>query len=61
MDRSRDVDSSPAPAWDLLPMENYLTRGRTIPILATRGCPYRCTFCSNTALWCNFWGPSQGL
>ena len=65
MDRIRDVDSIPAPAWDLMPMENYLSRGlnyhiqrgRTIPILATRGCPYRCSFCSNPAMWCNFWGP----
>ena len=65
MDRTRDVDSIPAPAWDLMPMENYLSRGlnyhiqrgRTIPMLATRGCPYRCTFCSNPAMWGNFWGP----
>tara|TARA_B100000809_G_C14903940_1_gene447288 strand:- start:409 stop:681 length:273 start_codon:yes stop_codon:yes gene_type:complete len=26
-------------------------------MLATRGCPYRCTFCSNPAMWGNFWGP----
>ena len=24
MDRTRDVDSIPAPAWDLMPMENHL-------------------------------------
>ena len=27
MDRIRDVDSIPAPAWDLMPMENYLSCG----------------------------------
>lgn len=57
--RIKDIDKIPAPAWDLIPMENYLSRslsyhiarGRTIPMLATRGCPYRCSFCSNTNMW----------
>jgi anaerobic magnesium-protoporphyrin IX monomethyl ester cyclase len=48
-----------APRWDLLPLERYLDgrfsfgvdRGRSIPILATRGCPYRCTFCSSPKMW----------
>ena len=25
--------------------------GRSMPILATRGCPYQCTFCSSPAMW----------
>ncbi|MEI8010951.1 MAG: radical SAM protein [Candidatus Omnitrophota bacterium] len=58
-----DVDSIAAPAWDLVPLENYLsrglnyhiTRGRTIPVLATRGCPYQCTFCSNPGMWGKQW------
>lgn len=57
--RIRDIDKVPLPAWDLTPMENYLSRelnyhirrGRTIPMLATRGCPYNCTFCSNSNMW----------
>jgi anaerobic magnesium-protoporphyrin IX monomethyl ester cyclase len=58
-DRIRDVSSIPRPAWDLLPLEAYLSRpfasgtraGRTMPILATRGCPYKCSFCSNAQMW----------
>ena len=53
------VDDIPRPAWDLFPMENYLSivdnhgvhRGRTIPMIATRGCPYVCTFCSSPDMW----------
>ncbi|MBI3009076.1 MAG: B12-binding domain-containing radical SAM protein [Candidatus Omnitrophica bacterium] len=61
--RIREIDKIPLPAWDLTPLENYLSRelnyhirrGRTIPMLATRGCPYRCTFCSNSNMWGNPW------
>ena len=57
--RIRDVDRIPAPRWDLTPIERYLDggfsfgvdRGRTMPLLATRGCPYRCTFCSSPRMW----------
>jgi radical SAM superfamily enzyme YgiQ (UPF0313 family) len=57
--RVRDVDAIPRPAWHLFPLENYLAngfghgvnRGRSIPMLATRGCPYRCTFCSSPDMW----------
>ena len=30
-------------------------RGRSMPILATRGCPYECTFCSNPEMWTTRW------
>jgi radical SAM superfamily enzyme YgiQ (UPF0313 family) len=57
--RIRDVDDIPPPAWDLTPIGNYLdrglsfgvNRGRSIPMLATRGCPYQCTFCSSPSMW----------
>ena len=57
--RIRDIDAIPAPRWDLTPIERYLDggfsfgvdRGRTMPLLATRGCPYRCTFCSSPQMW----------
>jgi len=57
--RIRDVDDIAMPRWDLTPIEHYLDggfsfgvdRGRTMPLLATRGCPYRCTFCSSPRMW----------
>jgi anaerobic magnesium-protoporphyrin IX monomethyl ester cyclase len=57
--RLRGLERVPAPRWDLVPLERYLAggfsfgvdRGRTIPVLASRGCPYRCTFCSSPQMW----------
>jgi len=57
--RIRAVDDIPWPAWDLVPLQNYfdqglsfgVDRGRSMPILATRGCPYQCTFCSSPNMW----------
>jgi hypothetical protein len=52
-------ETLPRPAWHLFPMEQYLARGlghgvnrgRSIPMLATRGCPFQCTFCSSPDMW----------
>jgi anaerobic magnesium-protoporphyrin IX monomethyl ester cyclase len=47
-----DLDALPFPAWDLFPMEHYgLFKFAQVATPATlicgsRGCPYRCTFCS---------------
>jgi anaerobic magnesium-protoporphyrin IX monomethyl ester cyclase len=57
--RQRAVDDIPWPDWDSFPIEEYISRhqmngvnlGRSMPLLATRGCPYQCTFCSNPAMW----------
>ncbi|MCH7808856.1 MAG: B12-binding domain-containing radical SAM protein [Planctomycetes bacterium] len=57
--RRRDLDSVPWPAWDLIPVHNYMeanrfqdaTDRRVMLILGTRGCPYRCRFCSSVAMW----------
>ncbi len=57
--RSRAIDEIALPAWDLFPLENYIDRhqingmniGRSMPLLATRGCPYQCTFCSSPQMW----------
>jgi radical SAM superfamily enzyme YgiQ (UPF0313 family) len=62
-ERIRDVDDLPIPAWDYFPMEAYLNSrnahgvflGRSIGILATRGCPYKCTFCSNPLMYGKLW------
>lgn len=57
--RMRKLGDLPQPAWDLFPLEGYwrhgcstgVDRGRTLPILATRGCPYKCSFCSSPNMW----------
>jgi radical SAM superfamily enzyme YgiQ (UPF0313 family) len=57
--RVKSPDDIPWPAWHLFDLEPYfaagegmgVARGRSMPILATRGCPYQCTFCSNPAMW----------
>ncbi|MBL7107363.1 MAG: cobalamin-dependent protein [Phycisphaerae bacterium] len=47
----KDLDSLPMPAYHLLPMNKYhpavgaAKRRPAVSILATRGCPGRCTFC----------------
>jgi anaerobic magnesium-protoporphyrin IX monomethyl ester cyclase len=55
-DYVKDLDSIPFPPYDIFPMDIYfrhtglfgmLTR-KTINIVTSRGCPYRCNFCSRT-------------
>lgn len=61
--RIRNLDSLPWPDWDEVPIEQYLdsgigygiVRGRNMPMLATRGCPFRCSFCSNPQMWGRLW------
>jgi len=60
LQRIRDIDQIPWPNWP----EGYLEQfwaagksygvessGRDMPFLASRGCPYQCTFCSNPQMW----------
>lgn len=62
-DRVREIDSIPRPAWDLFDVTGYDDRrlingprmGMTMPILATRGCPYRCAYCSSPNMWTTKW------
>lgn len=57
--RLRQPESLARPAWHLFPIEEYLSRGlghgvnrgRSMPVLATRGCPFQCTFCSSPSMW----------
>lgn len=61
--RIRDIDQLPWPAWDLIDIDVYndhgfingLDQGKTIPILATRGCPYQCTYCASPNMWTTRW------
>ena len=53
-----DLDSLPVPDFSLLPLERYFQRrlgnvqgaiqlsGRALPLATSRGCPFRCTYCS---------------
>jgi radical SAM superfamily enzyme YgiQ (UPF0313 family) len=54
-----DLDSLPWPAYDLFKMEHYtnlqpatdhIDGARSFSILTSRGCPYRCTFCSQSIM-----------
>ncbi len=57
--RKREIDEIGWPAWDLVDIDTYnehglvngVRAGKTIPILATRGCPYQCTYCSSPNMW----------
>jgi radical SAM superfamily enzyme YgiQ (UPF0313 family) len=61
--RIRNIDSLPDPAWHLFPLEEYIENnfsigidlGRSSPLLASRGCPFQCTFCSNPTMWTPTW------
>lgn len=57
--RIRTIENIPKPAWDLFPLSAYhdnqmvfgVVKSRTLPLLASRGCPYTCTFCSSPDMW----------
>lgn len=57
--RIRDVKSVPWPWWPEGYLEAFwragksygVRTGRDMPIVATRGCPYQCTFCSSPQMW----------
>ncbi len=63
--RIKAVDDIARPAWNLFDLRTYNTQGMKtgtdygfmIPILATRGCPYACTFCSSPGMWTQRWYP----
>jgi len=57
--RRGNINQIPWPAWEYFPLSTYFSnkisfgvyRGNTLPVNATRGCPYECTFCSNPQMW----------
>ena len=57
--RIREIYQIPWPDWPDGYMEKFWQAGksygvqsaRDMPIIASRGCPYRCTFCSNPQMW----------
>ncbi len=61
--RIKDIDSIAWPAWDLFDIQQYnevnqphgASQGRFMPMLATRGCPFQCTFCTSPNMWTTEW------
>lgn len=47
----KNLDNLPFPAYDLYEMNLYPLLNEIFPIVPMRGCPYRCTYCSVTALF----------
>ncbi len=63
-ERRRDIDNICLPAWQHVRLGVYHAHGfvggmdsefLTVPILATRGCPYQCTYCSSPRMWSPRW------
>lgn len=53
-----DLDSLPLPAWHLFDLDDYtrhplvgIKNARAFPILASRGCSYRCYYCSQDKVY----------
>jgi len=61
--RIKDIDSISWPAWDLFDIQQYnevnqphgASQGHFMPMLATRGCPFQCTFCTSPNMWTTEW------
>lgn len=61
--RRMNLTDLPRPSWRGVPIEKYLINHcgvnslarKAIPMLATRGCPYSCTFCTVPNMWDSKW------
>jgi radical SAM superfamily enzyme YgiQ (UPF0313 family) len=64
--RTMGIDDIAWPAWHLIDLDTYhehrwmggmWSHNKSVPILATRGCPYQCTYCSAPNMWTPRWIP----
>jgi radical SAM superfamily enzyme YgiQ (UPF0313 family) len=62
--RRMEIDAIAPPAWQHIDLQKYhehrymfgiYSERLSIPILATRGCPYQCTYCSAPNMWTPRW------
>ena len=62
------IDDIARPAWHLIDLDTYhehrwmggmWSHNKSVPILATRGCPYQCTYCSAPNMWTPRWVPRE--
>ncbi len=61
--RKLNLDDITRPSWKNVPIEKYLERlcgvnslgKRSITMVATRGCPFSCTFCTVPNMWESKW------
>lgn len=65
----KNLDDLPFPAYHLIPLDIYFsatkygaggrdsvsTGSRWAEIITSRGCPYKCTFCSSSVVWGHKW------
>jgi anaerobic magnesium-protoporphyrin IX monomethyl ester cyclase len=58
--RIRNIEEIAWPAWEYFPLEKYKDHSiiygvdrnvYSLPLMATRGCPYECIFCSSPQMW----------
>jgi radical SAM superfamily enzyme YgiQ (UPF0313 family) len=65
-ERTLAIDDIARPAWHLIDLDTYhehrwmggmWSHNKSVPILATRGCPYQCTYCSAPNMWTPRWIP----
>ena len=51
-----DLDKIPFPSIDLLPIKRYALKGISyMPIITSRGCPFKCSFCASSRLFGGCW------
>lgn len=57
------LDDLPFPAYDIIPLQNYWSlryahgpkKGKYLPLITSRGCPYACKFCASNAMHKGNW------
>ena len=68
--RNRVLDALPRPIRDGLPIDRYKfgfifqhtpQRNRTLSVQASRGCPYKCTFCQTPTVLGNLWASRSAV